>query len=138
MSFEVETIGQNPDQMANRLDSLSNAVSGSTDEGLKETAIEIKADIEETAPVDTGDYKDSWELEEVAEDEIWVISRGDDAPHNQFVMLPNSKMVGSSKADLPSVGVLHNVKGVARNHQNDLVSNIKNAIEDVISNFTVR
>jgi hypothetical protein len=118
VQFDVETIGQSPEDMQDRLTMLGGAAEGKANEALREVAEDVQDDLEDTSPVDTGEYQDSWYGPvEVAEDEVWILNEAD---HAKFVMLPNSKMVGSSKADLPSAGILHNVKGVAKRHSDDL------------------
>ena len=134
-SFSVETIGTDPRDMQSRFQSMGGAAPGVANRALRQTGEKVKADLEDTSPVDSGEYRDSWYMLEVAEDEVWILNEAD---HARFVMLPNSKMVGSASADLPSAGVLHNVEGVARNHQTGLQSNVSRQIMDLLRRLRPR
>jgi hypothetical protein len=80
MSFEVETIGTDPAELSSKMAEGFGVTKGDVNDALMEAAEEIKEAEQETAPVDTGDYKNSWEIEPIAEDEVLVISKGDDEP----------------------------------------------------------
>jgi len=130
--FGVEYVGNTPGEIESRLSKVNLQSKRRTNQALLETAREVREDLEKTAPVDSGEYRDSWYVFQVAEDEVWVLNEAD---HAKFVMLPNSKMVGSNKADLPSSGILHNVKGVARRHQKSLNVNMGSALQRMIKSF---
>lgn len=129
VDFSVDTLGTSPTDMQERLNKMGGAASGKANDALKKTAVEVKEDLEDTSPVDTGEYQDSWYIAEVAEDEVWILNG---AEHAQFVMLPNSKMVGAANADLPGSGVLHNVEGVARSHKEGVRSNLAQEIQEMM------
>jgi hypothetical protein len=128
MSFEVETIGTDPAELSAKMAEGFGVTKGEVNDALMEAAEEIKDAEQETAPVDTGDYKNSWYIEPIAEDEVLVLSDGDEAPHNKYVMLPNQRFVGNPKADIPSQGVLHNYKGVAKRKKNALTDSIQSVL----------
>lgn len=135
VEFEVEYIGDEPDEMMDRLSQIDVAVKRRTNEALMETAQEVKADLEESSPVDTGKYQRSWYIFQVDYNEVWILN---ETEHAKFVMLPNAKMVGSAEADLPAQGVLHNVKGVARKHSKGLSLNMADELAKMIERFKVR
>ena len=128
--FDVSFVGAGPEGLDEQIDSLTSGISEKTDEALKETAQEIKEDIEDTAPVDTGDYRDSWYIVEGDEETVFILSDGNAAPHNKYLLLPNQNFVGSPGADIPSQGIYHNVKGVAESHQTGLKNNLSNILMD--------
>jgi len=132
--FDVEIIGDEPGEIEERLSALGTTAQSRTNDALLETAEDVKNDLEQSSPVDTGEYKGSWYIFQVDEGEVWILN---EAEHAQFVMLPNSVMVGSSEADLPASGVLHNVKGVARNHKKSLNLDISDMLEELFSEFEV-
>lgn len=121
MSFDVETIGTDPAELSSKMAEGFGVTKKDVNDTLLEVAEEIKQAEEDTSPVDTGAYRDSWYIEPIAEDEVLILSDGDDAPHNKYVMLPNQRFVGNPKADIPSQGILHNYKGVAKRNA-DLLS----------------
>lgn len=134
VDFQVEQIGDSPGDIENRLTEINLQASNRTNQELMETARKVKEDLEDTSPHDTGEYENSWYVYSAKSDEVWILNEADHAP---FVMLPNSKMVGSEEADLPTTGVLHNVKGVARGHSSSLSSNIQQAMQDLIEEFGI-
>lgn len=133
-SFDVEYVGDTPGDIERRLSQISEAARGRTESGLLKTAHEVKEDLEATSPVDTGEYQGSWYVYPVQYDEVWVLNS---ANHARFVMLPNSRMVNSASADLPSQGILHNVKGVARGHQSGLRLNMIREFRSLFNRFRV-
>lgn len=135
VDFDVEFVGDKPGEITRRLTDINLEARRRTNQALMETAREIKADLEDTSPVDTGEYRDSWYIFQVDFNEVWILNEAD---HAKYVILPNSKMVGSSNADLPAQGILHNVKGVAKNHQKGLRSNMAEQIKQLIQSFKVK
>lgn len=134
VDFEVSYIGDNPQDMRDTLSEINLAARRRTNQALLETAREVKSDLEETAPVDTGEYKKSWYIVQIDYNEVWILNEAD---HAKYVMMPNSKMIGSTAADLPSMGILHNVKGVARSHQSTLNSRMAEELKDMIESFRI-
>ena len=132
--FEVEMIGDSPEDMQRRLAEVNLEAKNRTRQALMETAREVKEDLEDTSPVDTGRYKSSWYIWPVSHDEVWILN---EVSHAKYVMLPNTVMIGSNKADLPSQGILHNVKGVARNHNDSLNLNMAEELKRMIKSFRV-
>lgn len=130
--MDVEIIGDSPNDIANRLDDVNLAARNRTNKVLMKKAREIKGDIQDTAPVDSGDYRDGWYIYPAKKNEVWILNS---VEHTQFVMLPNSKFVGKSDADVPSQGILHNVKGVAKGHSGGLASDIQQAINNLVRSF---
>jgi hypothetical protein len=126
--FNVEVIGDSPGDIEDRLTKVNLEASNRTNQALMETAREVKDDLEDTSPHDTGEYENSWYIYPAKNDEVWILNEAD---HAQFVMLPNSKMVGSEKADLPTSGVLHNAEGVAKGHSSKLSARIQSVLEDL-------
>ena len=126
VDFDVEMMGE--DKVSNRLDAIADGSRGKTNEALVEVAEEVKEDLEDTSPVDDGVYVDSWYIYEAKEDEVWILNS---AEHAKFVMFPNSKMVGSNKADLPAQGILHNVEGIAKSHNKNLMQAISEKIQEL-------
>jgi hypothetical protein len=133
--FAVEYVGNEPGDIQNRLAQLGTQGQTRANEALREAGKDVKDELENTSPVDTGEYKQSWYMMQVAEDEVWILNEAD---HAKYVMLPNQKMVNSGKADLPASGILHDVKGVARNHQKALNVDLSEQLRRLIKNFRVR
>lgn len=130
--FDVEMVGDTPNDIENRLARLGSQAGERTNEALRRTAEEVKADLEDTSPVDTGEYKRSWYIFEAAEDEVWILNEAD---HAKYVMLPNAIMRGSNKADVPSQGLLHNVKGVAKGHKSSLRGSLVQELRQLFQQF---
>jgi len=135
VDFDVEFVGDSPGDIEQRLADVNLEARNRTNRALMQTASEVKEDLEDTAPVDTGEYRDSWYIWSVSYNEVWILNEAD---HAKFVMLPNQKMMGSSKADLPSQGILHNVKGVARRKQKTLNLNMAQELKRMIKSFRVK
>jgi hypothetical protein len=135
VSFDVEHVGQSPQDMSERLGDINTDASNRTKQALMETAREVKKDLEKTSPVDTGEYRDSWYIYPAKSEEVWILNEAD---HAQYVMLPNPVMIGSSKADLPAQGILHNVKGIAKQHSDDYRGNFIDQLQEMFSNFSVK
>lgn len=133
--FDVEWVGHDPSDMRERFDEINLKVKRRTNDALMETARKVKSDLENTSPVDTGEYSQSWYIMQVDYDEVWILN---EAEHARHVMLPNSKMVGSAQADLPAQGILHNVKGVARKHKQSLNSDVAEQLRKMISALRVK
>jgi hypothetical protein len=130
--FSVEYVGNSPNDIEERLQSLATQGQTRANRALVETAEDVQDDLEKTSPVDTGEYQSSWYMAQVAEDEVWILNEAD---HAQYVMLPNQNMVNSGKADLPASGILHDVKGVARRHQKSLNLDLSEQIQRLIKSF---
>ena len=120
VDFDVETIGNDPDEIAGKLAALGAGVGESTNEALLQTAEDIKGQIEDEAPVDTGAFENSWYILEVAEDEVWILSDSDTAPHNKFIMLPNSRFQGHPNADNPATGVYFDAEAIAKSNRSSV------------------
>lgn len=137
VDFSVEMIGDDPEELGQKLEASGTQLKSDVNDALMEEAEKIKADIEDTAPVDSGAYENSWYIEPIEEDEVWVLSSSDDAEYNQYLMLPNQNFVGSSGADLPAQGIYHNVEGVANSHRKEVSSGLANKIESFIEGFSI-
>lgn len=127
-------IGDTPGEMQTRLSQTATAGRRRVNEALRETAEEVKEDLEKSSPVETGEYQSSWYIYPVENEEVWVLNEAD---HAKFVMLPNSKMVNASGADLPASGVLHNVKGRAREHSDRYKQNVIDQLQEMISGLAI-
>lgn len=131
--FEVESIGNTPDEMAGKIQSLGMGVGESTNKALLKSAEDVKDSIEEEAPVDTGAFENSWYILEVAEDEVWVLSDSDAAPHNKHIMLPNSRFQGHPNADNPATGVYFDAKAVALSESDGVDANVNSFLRQLIN-----
>lgn len=132
VQFDVEYVGDTPTDIQDTLAQINTAARKRTNEALMETARGVKTDLEKSSPVDTGEYRDSWYIYSVSYNEVWVL---DSADHAQYVMLPNQRMVGSANADLPSQGILHDVKGVAKKHSDNMQLDLSEALQKMIQSF---
>lgn len=133
--FDVEYVGNSPNDIQGRLSGLGVQAQTRANRALVQAAEDIKRDLEKTAPVDTGEYKSSWYIMQVADDEVWVLNEAD---HAKYVMLPNQRMVNSSKADLPASGVLHDVKGIAKDHKDTVNLNLSEQLERLFNKFKIK
>jgi len=134
-SFDVEYVGDTPGDIQNRLSNLDDATRRRTNAALRKTAEEVKEDLEETSPVDTGKYQESWYIRPIANDEVWILNG---AEHAKYVMLPNRQMIGVANADFPAQGILHAVKSRAKQHSDSYRENMVEELQDMIRNFKVR
>lgn len=133
-SFDVEMVGDTPGDIQNRLTQIDTSVRRRTNRALRKTAEEVKEDLEDTSPVDTGEYQNSWYIMPISYNEIWILNEAD---HAKYVMLPNVQMINASGADLPAQGILHNVKGRAKRHSDSYKGNMIQELQDMIQNFRV-
>lgn len=88
---------------------LSEMAEDKTDEHLDAFAEKLLGDIQRTAPVDTGRYRDDWTKEKPEKGVRELIN---DVPYARHLVFPNSRMTGSPNADVPSEGITHNVRGL--------------------------
>lgn len=132
--FDVEYVGDTPGDIEQRLSETSTTGRRRVNDALRQTAEEVKSDLETSSPVDTGEYQSSWYIFPLKEDEVWILNEAD---HAKFVMLPNSKMVNASGADLPASGVLHNVKGRAKRHSDSYKQNMIEELQDFFSDISI-
>lgn len=107
VDFDFEIHGE--EGIKDDMTKFVNETKGVANEALVEFAKECKDEIESTAPVDTGEYRDSWYIIQAKENLVYLVNN---AEHGKYVVFPNSAMVGSPSADLPSQGILHNVRGI--------------------------
>lgn len=133
--FDVEYVGDTPGDIQNRLAKTATTGRRRVNNALRDTAEEVKNDLEASSPEDTGEYKSSWYIFPVKEDEVWILNEAD---HAKFVMLPNSKMVNASGADLPASGVLHNVKGRAKKHSESYKQNMIEELKEFFSDISIK
>lgn len=130
--MDVEFIGDSPDDMAQKLMGLGSSAESSVNDGLMKAAQEMKIEIEKEAPVDTGDFEGSWYIEPISEGEVWILSNSRKAPHNQYIMLPNTRFQGHPNADNPATGVYFDVVAVAKGNRKNILSSVEDAImEDI-------
>lgn len=114
IDFSIEVSGD--DAIKEGIDEFVEKSKGTANDALREMAEDIKDEIEATAPVDTGEYKESWSIVEVSENHVVIVNEAD---HAKYLVFPNSKMQGVSSADDPARGILHNVRGIVRNNINE-------------------
>lgn len=131
VEMDVQMVDGNIDQLEQQVDELSALGKEAVNNSLQQTAASVKKDIEDTAPVDTGDYKGSWYTKQASENLVFILSDGDKAPHNVHLLFPNSNFVGSPGADIPSQGIYHNVKGIAKSYNDELLENLTNEINRI-------
>ena len=134
-SFSVEYVGDTPGDIQNRLSNLDNATRRRTNAALRKTAEEVKQDLQDTSPVDTGEYQNSWYIMPIDYNEVWILNEAD---HAKYVMLPNRQMIGVANADFPAQGILHAVKSRAKQHSDSYRGNMVEELQDMIRNFKVR
>lgn len=103
------------------LDEIKDQSTGVANEALVEFAEEVKEEIETTAPVDTGEYRDSWRIEEVRENEVWLVS---DAEHGKYIVFPNANFVGHPNADDPGRGIYHNIRGIIKKKRSEFEATV--------------
>lgn len=132
--FDVEYVGDTPGDIEQRLSKTATTGRRRVNNALRDTAEEVKNDLEASSPVETGVYQGSWYIFPVKEDEVWILN---EAEHAKFVMLPNTKMVNASGADLPASGVLHNVKGRAKKHSESYKQNMIEELQEFISDLSI-
>lgn len=127
IDFQLTMTGQ--ESVKNGLDDFAAKSKGTANDALRKMAEEIKDDIESTAPVDTGEYKESWVIVEVAENMVYIVNTAD---HARFVVFANSKMTGVASADDPARGILHDVRAIVRGnirkHRAGFITRLKNKL----------
>lgn len=132
--FDVEMVGDSPGDIEQRLSETATEGRRRVNNALRKAAEEVKADLENTSPVDTGEYSKSWYIFPVENEEVWILNEAD---HAQYVMLPNTKFIGLESADLPAQGILHNVKGVARRNSDSYRNSIIEELQQMFSDLKV-
>lgn len=121
--FGVEMHGS--DDIDSALKHKAETAIGGTNDELRDLAEDILDEIEATAPVDTGEYKSSWRIEEISEGEVWLVN---DAEHAPYLVFPNSwfREIGVGN----SVGILHNVKAIVYSYRTDIIGRLKHAFRE--------
>lgn len=113
-----------------KLQAINDNVVASVDGGGRAYAEKLKKEIEETSPVDTGRYKADWHIEEdKSENRIYIVNS---VPYAKHLVFPNSQFVGSSAADDPSAGILHNVRGIVHSEKSGFAKSILDAVRSVL------
>lgn len=127
IEFDMEVSGE--DAVKEGLDEFAESTRGTANDALVEMGEDIKDEIESTAPVDTGEYQESWKLIEVKENMIVLVNTAD---HAKYVVFPNTKMKGVASADDPARGILHNVRGIVKDniqeHRAGFITKLKNKL----------
>ena len=117
------------DGMKSTLKSMVGAQKGvdaQTQASVEKFTKRLYTEIYITSPVDTGHYKNSWRMERPEPMEIHIINDADYANH---LIYPNTQMIGATGADRPSVGILHNVRGIVHNHRGKLDAQIEGDLQ---------
>lgn len=120
------------DETQSAIDGMTGNVVAATEAGGMEEAEELLDKIKETAPVETGEYKNDWHIEKRPEDprgDIFIVNTTE---HGPYLVYPNSKMVGSEKADVPSQGIMHNVRGIVARHRKGYKDRVAEFIKDAL------
>lgn len=125
--FEVE----NMKEVQGKMRLASSLVGKAVDSGKKDTAEAILEEVERTSPVDTGRYKSNWDMVE-KDDTVYIVN---DTPYAKYLVFPNQHMVGSSKADVPSAGIQHNVRGIVKKHQKSYKEKVTTKVKGVLTSF---
>lgn len=126
MTFKVEV--KNIGKINAKLKSLQAAVGEVADEVQDEEAEALKEEVVRTSPVRSGTYQGNWKLEEKGD----VIFLRNDTDYAKYLVYPNAKMRGSPKADKPSAGILHNVRGIVHKHKAKYESNMTSKIRSTL------
>lgn len=116
------------DDVQDNISEVDNSAVIATREGGAIFARSLLAEIEATAPRDTGAYAGDWRIEERPNDDRGDIFIVNSTEHGPYLVFPNQKMVGSAKADDPSRGILHNVRGIVHRHRMDYKESVISAI----------
>lgn len=98
-------------------------------EGINEFARELKEEIEKTAPVDTGRYKDSWEMEQ-KDDGVIIYNTTE---YGKYLVFPNQQMRGVPSADDPGRGILHNVRGIVFKNRDTFRDKLKKKVKNFLA-----
>lgn len=93
------------------------AIDARTQAELEQFVDSLYEEIYQTSPVDTGTYKGNWEIVRKDDKEIHIKNETDYSVHLVF---PNERMIGAKGADVPSRGILHNVRGIVHRRRKDL------------------
>lgn len=125
--FEVQNLAT----VRAKMRAATAAITGAAEDGQKDTAEEILDEVIDTSPVRTGRYKSNWDLVE-AGDTVYIYN---DTPYGKYLVFPNSHMVGSPKADVPSRGIIHNVRGIIQKHKSTYKNNMTKRIRGVLESF---
>lgn len=107
----------------------SEATKGVANDALREFGEEVKEEFEATAPVDTGEYRDSWFIVEARDDLIYIVNSAD---HAKYLVFPNSRFKGHEGADAPARGIYHNIRGIVHSKRSEweagLLGKIRNKL----------
>ncbi|MFB6236935.1 MAG: HK97 gp10 family phage protein [Halopenitus sp.] len=113
--FDAEINGFENTQ--SNLTDIDGRVVAAKDDATEAYAKSLLREIKKTAPVDTGEYKNDWRIEERDSDPRGDVFIVNSTLHGPYLVFPNQKMVGSEKADDPSRGIIHNVRGIVQGHK---------------------
>ena len=124
--MRIETDGFK--ETAAKIAAKREAVEVAVGDGQEEFAEELKDEVQKTAPVRTGNYRDDWEVEEV-DGNYYLVN---DVDYARYLVFPNSKFVGSAKADQPGKGILHNVRGIVYSRRNRYKAKVVAKIKSIL------
>lgn len=129
MSMDADLKGMNDVQQG--IDNKKNGAVVAIAQGGREHAEYLLQRIRNTAPVDSGEYKNDWRIEDDrgGDDEIHIVNS---VPYGAYLVFPNQRMIGSIKADDPSRGIIHNVRGLVHSEQTGFKTAIIRAIRRVL------
>lgn len=113
------------------IDDKTNDAILATVQGGREHAEHLLRKIQMTAPVDSGEYRDDWRIEtdKGADDEIHIVNSTD---HGPFLVFPNTRMIGSTRADDPARGIIHNVRGIVFSEQKNFRESIIQKLKQLV------
>lgn len=127
MRIDVENLTDVKLKMA----AAEKAVKESIEDDQEEFTDDLLGKLKKTSPVDTGQYKNAWEMaKERGKKSKFVIKNN--APHAKYLVYPNERMVGAEGADKPSRGILHNARGIIFRHRDEYVKKMATAIKKVL------
>lgn len=117
------------EESLNNLRSMNGNIVAAVDGGTEEYAEMLLEEIKRTAPVNTGRYKNDWRIEKHG-DWIFIVN---DVPYGPHLVFPNPQFVGAESADVPSVGILHNVRGIVHSNKSEAEGGIIAKIKRLLS-----
>lgn len=121
----------NADQVKYDLARVDKEVTQEINDKVEEFTKDLFMEIVRTSPVKTGFYQSKWEYEEMEDEEGYLITNEDDKA--KFLVFPNTVMMGSTKADEPSQGILHNVRGIVFKRRKEFHNKIENVLQRNLS-----
>jgi hypothetical protein len=131
MTLKIEIV--NLASAKSRLRGAASKISGGVFDGQEEVAEDIFDEVKRTSPVRSGTYKSNWDM--IEDESKNVIFLHNDTKYAKYLVYPNTRMVGSPRADDPTRGIIHNVRGIVQKHKSGYSDKVSDKVSSIMDSL---